>query len=133
MAYNTNLEKLEKQLAQHGIDVAAARQSITNSEPGFFLNLSEETNPDQANMLLQKIRSLLYSWLHCLNVKDYYSIKLANKALQVRRKVALTGKGSFGVLSQIGPESFTEAAGFADIMPTEESKEAEERLLSLME
>lgn len=97
MAYTENQEYLEKRLEEFGLDIQAATAAVTSGEPGFNIGFPDVSR-NEAEILVKQLRSMLYSWLHCLGVKDKYTVKIKPS---IRRKSKPASQDNKPVLIEI--------------------------------
>ena len=88
MAITTNIELIEKNLTRLGVDINQVRDILLSSGTGFAISYN---HLDNADSICQKVRTVLYSWLTVLGVKDAYTISARHKAIQVSRKITAVG------------------------------------------
>ena len=88
MAITTNIELIERNLSRFGIDIPKVRDILLSGGTGFVISYN---HLDNADSICQKVRTVLYSWLTILNVKDMYTISAKHKAIQVSKKINITG------------------------------------------
>ena len=88
MAITTNIELIERNLSRFGIDIPKVRDILLSGGTGFAISYN---HLDNADSICQKVRTVLYSWLTILNVKDMYTISAKHKAIQVSKKINITG------------------------------------------
>ena len=88
MAITTNIELIERNLSRFGIDIPKVRDILLSGGIGFAISYN---HLDNADSICQKVRTVLYSWLTILNVKDMYTISAKHKAIQVSKKINVTG------------------------------------------
>ena len=88
MAITTNIELIERNLSRFGIDIPKVRDILLSGGIGFAISYN---HLDNADFICQKVRTVLYSWLTILNVKDMYTISAKHKAIQVSKKINITG------------------------------------------
>jgi hypothetical protein len=145
MAYTRNTEKLEKLLSELGVDVPAAKQVVLNGDNGFYVNYNHLPDQELIKLAVNKVRTALYSWLHCLGVKGRYSVKFRENGVEVERKLVIDSTpGIFGMTRLAGmvtnkrsglTRTISGDAGndSQDIMPDEDEKLAAERLMDAIE
>ena len=90
MAITTNIELIERNLSRFGIDIPKVRDILLSGGTGFVISYNH-LDSAESNSICQKVRTILYSWLTILNVKDMYTISVKHKAIQVSKKINITG------------------------------------------
>jgi len=135
MAYAENLEYIEEELRSYGFDTISAKDVMTSGGAGFFINLTGTGLPqDELKSLLNRIRHLVYSWLHVLGAKKSYEVKTTDTGLKIRRKAAKRYKNVIQYSKmEFTPGGMMEAdIGGYDVMPTEETIAQEDALLDMI-
>ena len=132
MAYTKNMQHILDELTSYGMDIEYMQQQI-NGGAGFFINFNK-LPADIADSVVDKVRHLLYSWLHLIGVKKYYTVKTKNKSVTVYKKAAklFPGLAEFGGI-EFTPGGFTEAdMGTGSMMPDQDAIESAARLEAAM-
>ena len=139
MAITTNIELIERNLSRFGIDIPKVRDILLSGGIGFAISYN---HLDNADSICQKVRTVLYSWLVVLNVKDMYTISAKHKAIQVSKKINITGitiplkvawtnpaNKRSGRITQIYSEDVNEAS----TMPNQDAIESAARIDAVLE
>lgn len=142
MAYTENLEYLEQRLADYGLDIQAATDAVLSGRDGFGISFADVPQ-DQIGFLVKQVRTLLYSWLHCLGVKEKYSIKMKRSSVEIALKTPKPNfRGKFVLGTKVGETKMGSRSTVImkeadsqdwDVMPSEDSTFQEAKLKAAIE
>ena len=138
MAITTNIELIEKNLTRLGVDINQVRDILLSGGTGFAVSYN---HLDNADSICQKVRTVLYSWLTVLGVKDMYTISAKHKAIQVSRKITAVGVSIPIKVAWTNPpnkrsgnivQSFSEDMNESSTMPDQDAIDSAARLEAAM-